>query len=145
MSQFAAAIFDLDGTLIDTESRFLEAGLTALAEFGQAVEREFLISLIGIGPDEGFRRLCAHLGIALDRVAFETAWTEAAREALAGVIPLQPGVAELLAELNTRQMEHLGRSRRELFEELDQPALKPLPEQAYEYAVWKKARNVRLR
>jgi transposase len=53
---------------------------------------------------------------------------------------LNQAIRELLDEINTRQMQHLGRSRRELFEELDQPALKSLPEQAYEYAVWKKAR-----
>jgi transposase len=53
---------------------------------------------------------------------------------------LNQAIRELLAELNTRPMEHLGRSRRELFEALDQPALKPLPELAYEFAVWKKAR-----
>jgi len=49
-------------------------------------------------------------------------------------------IRELLEELNSRQMEHLGRSRRELFDELDRPALKPLPEQPYEFATWKKAR-----
>jgi transposase len=53
---------------------------------------------------------------------------------------VEVGVRDLLDEINTRQMQHLGRSRRELFEELDQPVLKSLPEQAYEYAVWKKAR-----
>jgi len=37
-------------------------------------------------------------------------------------------------------MQHLERSRRELFEELDGPALKPLPERPYEFATWKKAR-----
>ncbi len=53
---------------------------------------------------------------------------------------LNQAIRELLDELNTRQMEHLGRSRRELFERLDQPALKPLPELPYEFAIWKKAR-----
>jgi transposase len=53
---------------------------------------------------------------------------------------LNQAIRELLPELNTRPMEHLGRSRRELFEALDQPALKPLPELAYEFAIWKKAR-----
>ena len=53
---------------------------------------------------------------------------------------LNQAIRELLSELNLRPMEHLGRSRRELFEELDQPALKPLPELAYEFAIWKKAR-----
>ncbi len=49
-------------------------------------------------------------------------------------------IRELLAELNDKPMEDYGRSRRELFELLDRPALKPLPAQPYEFAVWKKAR-----
>lgn len=53
---------------------------------------------------------------------------------------LNQAVRELLEELNTRPMQHLERSRRALFEELDQPALKPLPERPYEFATWKKAR-----
>jgi transposase len=53
---------------------------------------------------------------------------------------LNQAIRELLDELNTRLMRHLGRSRRELFEMLDRPALKPLPEQPYEFAIWKKAR-----
>jgi transposase len=53
---------------------------------------------------------------------------------------LNRAIRELLDELNARQMEHLERSRRELFEELDRPALKPLPEQPYEFATWKKAK-----
>lgn len=53
---------------------------------------------------------------------------------------MNQAIRELLEELNTRPMEHLERSRRELFEELDRPALKPLPERPYEFATWKKAR-----
>ncbi len=53
---------------------------------------------------------------------------------------LNQAIRQLLDELNTRPMEHLDRSRRQLFESLDQPALKPLPEQPYEFAIWKKAR-----
>lgn len=52
---------------------------------------------------------------------------------------LNRAIRELLDELNTRPMKHLERSRRDLFQELDQPALKPLPEQPYEFATWKKA------
>jgi len=37
-------------------------------------------------------------------------------------------------------MKHLGKSRQELFEELDQPALLPLPERPYEFATWKNAK-----
>jgi len=52
---------------------------------------------------------------------------------------LNQAIRQLLPELNTRQMEHLGRSRHEFFSELDQPALRPLPEEPYEFAIWKKA------
>jgi transposase len=53
---------------------------------------------------------------------------------------LNQAIQELLDELNARTMDPLERSRRQPFEELDQPALKRLPEQPYEFATWKKAR-----
>jgi len=56
------------------------------------------------------------------------------------IAELNQAIWELLEELNRRLMHHLGRSRRDLFQTLDQPVLKPLPETPYEFAVWKKAR-----
>lgn len=49
-------------------------------------------------------------------------------------------IAELLEGLNSRPFKKLPGSRREAFEKLDQPALGSLPERAYEFAEWKKAR-----
>jgi transposase len=49
-------------------------------------------------------------------------------------------IMPLLDALNQREMAHLGKSRRQLFEELDQPALRPLPERVYEFAAWKNAK-----
>jgi transposase len=49
-------------------------------------------------------------------------------------------MAPLLEALDQKEMQHLRKSRRELFEELDQPALLPLPERPYEFARWKNAR-----
>jgi transposase len=49
-------------------------------------------------------------------------------------------VAELLEKLNRRQMRRLKKSRRELFEEIERAALKPLPVRAYEYAEWAQPR-----
>jgi transposase len=53
---------------------------------------------------------------------------------------LNAAIAHWLVELNQRQMKHLGQSRRELFAELDQPALAPLPQHPYEFARWQRAR-----
>jgi transposase len=53
---------------------------------------------------------------------------------------LNTAISELLHRLNERPFNKLPGSRRSLFESLDQPALKPLPSDAYLYAEWKKVR-----
>ena len=53
---------------------------------------------------------------------------------------LNRAILKLLEEINHRQMEHLEKSRLELFEELDRPALRPLPEKPFEYATTKTTR-----
>ncbi|BAV50299.1 transposase (plasmid) [Mesorhizobium loti] len=53
---------------------------------------------------------------------------------------LNTAIAELLEDLNNRPMRHIGRSRRELFEEIERAALKPLPTTPFEYAEWKSAK-----
>lgn len=42
-------------------------------------------------------------------------------------------IAPLLAVLNQKEMQHLGKSRLELYKELDQPALRHLPKQDFRF------------
>jgi len=53
---------------------------------------------------------------------------------------LNTAIRDAIADLNNRVMRRLGKSRRELFETLDRPALAALPEEPYRYAEWKKCR-----
>jgi transposase len=53
---------------------------------------------------------------------------------------LNARIAELLADLNARPMRLYRASRRELFERLDQPALRPLPSEPFIYGEWQVAR-----
>ncbi|TIO80790.1 MAG: IS21 family transposase [Mesorhizobium sp.] len=53
---------------------------------------------------------------------------------------LNAAIAELLEELNNRPMRLVGKSRRELFEEIERTALRPLPAVPFEYAEWKSAK-----
>jgi len=53
---------------------------------------------------------------------------------------LNRAIWELLKELNDRTMRHVGKSRRELFTVLDRPALRSLPSEDYELAIWKKGK-----
>jgi len=49
-------------------------------------------------------------------------------------------IRPLLDQLNDKVSRHLGASRRQLLEQLDKPALKPLPVAPYIFAEWKKCR-----
>jgi transposase len=53
---------------------------------------------------------------------------------------LNARIAELLEELNARPMRVYKASRRELYERLDRPALRPLPAERFVYGEWKRAR-----
>jgi transposase len=53
---------------------------------------------------------------------------------------LNEAIRELLGDLNGRSLRGWGRSRRELFDEFDRPALTPLPDEPYAYAEWKRCR-----
>jgi len=53
---------------------------------------------------------------------------------------LNQAIVELLQVLNNKPFQKLAGSRRSLWEELDRPALRPLPQSPYEYAEWPKVR-----
>jgi transposase len=57
-----------------------------------------------------------------------------------GLHQLNQAIAGLLAELNQKPFQKLPGCRKSIFEDLDRPALKPLPSCPYQYAEWKKAR-----
>jgi len=49
-------------------------------------------------------------------------------------------ITEILVQLNGRVMRRLGVSRRELFETIERPVMRPLPDTDHEYAEWAFAR-----
>jgi transposase len=53
---------------------------------------------------------------------------------------LNQAIAELLQQLNRRPFKKIQGSRKELFQRLDRPALRPLPPVSYQYAEWSKAK-----
>ena len=95
----------------------------------------------------GFVVIPARVKRPRDKAKVETAVQVVERWVLAplrkrtffSVDEINEAIKPLLDNLNNRQMKHLERTRHQLFEAIDKPALKPLPQRPYEYAERKTA------
>jgi len=104
-----------------------------------------------------YAELAAHYGCAVfparvrkprDKAKVENGVLIAQRRILAALrnrtffslLELNAAIAVELEKLNSRPMQGVGKSRNQLFEELDKPALKALPAQRFELREWKKAK-----
>jgi len=109
------------------------------------------------GVQRTYEELAEHYGTAIvparprapkDKAKVEAAVQMAERWILArlrnetffSLASLNRRIAELLEELNDREMRVYGASRRELYERLDRPALRPLPAKPFAYGTWKRAK-----
>jgi transposase len=106
----------------------------------------------GINPT--YRDLAAHYGTAIlptrvrrprDKAKVEVGVLVVERWILArlrnqrffSLAELNTAIAALITDLNARPMRKLGVSRRQLFDQLDGPALLPLPAEPFVYAEWR--------
>jgi HAD superfamily hydrolase (TIGR01509 family) len=92
---FDAVFFDLDGTLIDTESLALTSGLAAFAACGHPVDDAFMHGLVGKAEPMAAEIIRAALP-ALDLGQFNALWRESFSAAIDAGLPLKPGATELL-------------------------------------------------
>lgn len=102
--RYDAVIFDMDGTLLETERLVIDAGLVAFRTLGMPPRRDVLESMVGHSGAEGELLLRAAFGRTFDREAFDAACSAAFSTVLAQGIPLRPGVTELLDHLDTIAM-----------------------------------------
>jgi len=104
-----------------------------------------------------YAELCAHYGVtaiparpgeARDKAKVENSVLVAQRRILAVLrnrsffclAELNDAIAVELEKLNNRPMQGIGKSRNQLFEEIDKPALTPLPLERFQLRDWKKAK-----
>ncbi len=84
---FDAVIFDLDGTLLETERLIVTAGLTAFRRMGLPERLDLLTSMVGSVGDSGEAAMRAAFGAAFDPVVFESHWQEAVTHPLPRAYP----------------------------------------------------------
>ncbi|AZL58920.1 HAD family phosphatase [Tabrizicola piscis] len=93
---YDALLFDLDGTLIDTESIALATGMAAFAAHGHDVDVSFMHALVGKDEPSAGRLIRATLPhVDLDAVNLH--WRTAFSAGVESGLALKPGVTQLLA------------------------------------------------
>jgi len=107
--------------------------------------------------NRSYAEMAAHYGTAIiparpnkprDKAKVEVGVQIAERQILAALrnrtftslAEANAAIADRLTWLNDRPFAKLDGTRRSLFEQLDRPAMRPLPPAGYEYAVWKRAK-----
>lgn len=102
-------VFDVDGTLVDSQHLIVEAQARAFSEHGLAApQRKEALSVVGLSLPEAFRRLVGEAGPVAElsesyRRAFQALRLDPGYEE-----PLFPGMGELIAQLHARKDVRLG-------------------------------------
>ncbi|MGI9520861.1 MAG: HAD family hydrolase [Hyphomicrobiaceae bacterium] len=102
--QFDAAIFDMDGLLLDSERVAFAALQDACRAFSCNVSIEVYCTMVGLNKHESSRVLARHLGSRVPIAEFETTWLTHIDRRYEKQVPIKPGAAEVLCHLATRQM-----------------------------------------
>ena len=94
----AAVLFDLDGTLVDTEPYWIEAEYRLVAEHGGTWTEDDAYSLVGNDLIVSADHLRAVGGVDLDSPVIVDRLLDLVVDAARGEVPWRPGARELLAE-----------------------------------------------
>lgn len=98
--RWKAVIFDMDGTLLETELMVIEAGLEALTSLGLPPRRDLLESLVGLVTAQAAPIFEDAYGPDFSMQELEKHWDRHLAGRFNSRIPLRPGVERLLARLD---------------------------------------------
>jgi HAD superfamily hydrolase (TIGR01509 family) len=97
----AAVLWDMDGTIVDTEPYWMAAEFELVGTFGGTWTMEDAAKLVGSGLEQSARILQA-AGVTLSENEIIQRMTDRVLEQIAVEVPWRSGVRELLAELRDR-------------------------------------------
>ncbi len=100
-----AALFDMDGLLIDSEAVYIRAYQDAAAEIGAEISMDLCHAMVGVPRRECEEMIQAHFGPDFDVPAFQLCFRRHAERHMEERVPVKPGVPELLAFLDGRGLK----------------------------------------
>ncbi len=95
----AAVLWDMDGTLVDTEPYWIQAEFDLAARHGGAWSREHALNLVGQDLLDSGRYIREHMGIDLEPSEIVEQLLDSVVEQVERAVPWRPGARELLADL----------------------------------------------
>ena len=94
-----AVLWDMDGTLVDTEPYWIDSEFALIEEHGGTWSHEHALNLVGNDLLESGRYIHEHSGIALEPAQIVEELLDRVSARLTDQVPWRPGARELLAEL----------------------------------------------
>ncbi|WDR06903.1 HAD family phosphatase [Devosia rhodophyticola] len=101
---FEAAIFDMDGTVLDTESVFRGIVFDVCADLGFEMTDAVHHSMVGSSHERTNQLLVEAYGVAFPYSVFDDMCRRTMRERLTLGVPVKPGAREILLELRSRKI-----------------------------------------
>jgi HAD superfamily hydrolase (TIGR01509 family) len=96
----AAVLWDMDGTLVDTEPYWIEAEFALAEKYAGTWSQEHSLNLVGHDLLDSGRYIREHMGIDLEPSVIVEELLDRVIEHVALEVPWRPGAVELLADLN---------------------------------------------
>jgi HAD superfamily hydrolase (TIGR01509 family) len=129
----AAVLWDMDGTLVDTEPDWIAAEYELVEEYGGTWSDEHALNLVGNDLLESGRYISEHSGIPLEPAEIVEQLLDRVVVRMTASVPWRPGARELLSELRAAGVR-CGLVTMS-YERFVVPILDELPEDTFEVVV----------
>lgn len=100
LKPFAAIIFDMDGTLLDTEAVFREVVFDVTADLGFEMTHDVHRSIIGTSHERTSEILTEAYGLTFPYALFDAKCRDLMHDKMSEVVPVKPGVTRILDALD---------------------------------------------